>query len=67
MMGKCNWEDVKHLTEGVAVIVPAPFASEELALGLDYLIGVFVDSPVQVFSHPVIPLHTVRFFEAGDM
>lgn len=67
MMGKSNWEDVKHLTEGVAVIVPAPFASEELALGLDYLIGVFVDTPAQVFSHPVIPLHTVRFFEAGDM
>ena len=22
MMGKSNWEDVKHLTEGVAVIVP---------------------------------------------
>lgn len=67
MMGKGNWEDVKHLTEGVAVIVPAPFASEELALGLDYFIGVFGDTPAQVYTHPVIPLHTVRFFEAEDV
>ena len=67
MMGKSNWEDVKHLTEGVAVIVPAPFASEELALGLDYFIGVFGDTPAQVYIHPVIPLHTVRFFEAEDV
>ena len=41
MMGKSNWEDVKHLTEGVAVIVPAPFASGDLPFGLDYFIGVF--------------------------
>ena len=67
MMGKSNWEDVKHLTEGVAVIVPAPFASGDLPLGLDYFIGVFADTPVQEFSHPVLPLHTVRFFEAEDV
>ena len=67
MMGKNNWEDVKHLTEGVAVIVPAPFASEDLPLGLDYFIGVFADTPVQEFSHPVLPLHTVRFFEEEDV
>ena len=46
MMGKSNWEDVKHLTEGVAVIVPAPFASRDLPLDLDYFIGVFADTPV---------------------
>ena len=67
MMGKNNWEDVKHLTEGVAVIVPSPFASEDIPLGLDYFIGVFADTPDQEFSHPVLPLHTVRFFEAEDM
>ena len=38
MMGKSNWEDVKHLTEGLAVIVPAPFASRYLPLDLDYFI-----------------------------
>ena len=42
MMGKNNWEDVKHLTEGVAVIVPAPLLMEDIPLGLDYFIGVLL-------------------------
>ena len=62
MMGKSNWEDVKHLTEGVAVIVPAPFASGDLPLGLDYFIGVFADTPVQEFSPPCAPSSYCTFF-----
>ena len=67
MMGKSNWEDVKHLTEGVAVIVPAPFASGDLPFGLDYFIGVFADTPVQEFSHPCAPSSYRSIFEAGDV
>ncbi len=59
MMGKSNWEDVRHLTEGVAVIVPALFAMETLLPGfLNYFIGVSLT--------PCVSLHTVRF-EAGDV
>ena len=58
---------MKHLTEGVAVIVPAPFASGDLPLGSRLLHRSFVDTPVQEFSHPVLPLHTVRFFEEEDV
>ena len=61
MMGKNNWEDVKHLTEGVAVIVPAPFAHEDIPLGLDYFIGVFADTPDQEFSHQMCIRDRIRW------
>lgn len=67
MMGKNSWEDVKHLMQHVAVIVPAPYASEELPLSCDYYIGVFADTPAASFTHPVLPLHTVRYFERSDL
>ncbi|MDQ8781247.1 hypothetical protein RFF84_10540, partial [Streptococcus ruminantium] len=46
-----------------------PYFSDvaQLDLGLDYYIGVAADLPIQEFAKPILPLHTVRFFEEGQL
>ena len=67
MMGRKNWEDFQHLFKGLALIVPAFEGVDRLDLGLDFFVGVFPDTPRQDFGRSTLPLHTVRYFERGDL
>ena len=67
MIGKRKWEEFQHLLEGVAIIVPVFEGIEALDLGREFYIGVFPDTPKQVFHHTTVPLHTVRYFDTGDL
>ena len=48
-------------------IVPAYPGVNELELGRDFYIGVFPTTSSQKFSKPTLPLHTVRYFDSGDL
>lgn len=67
MMGQKKWESFQHLFKGLAVIVPAFDGIADLDLGLDFYVGVFPATPKQEFSRPTLPLHTVRYFDRGDL
>lgn len=67
MMNRQNWEDFQHLFKGLALIVPIFEGVDQLDLGLDFYVGVFPDTPRQESTRPVLPLHTVRYFEQGDL
>lgn len=67
MMNRKNWEDFQHLFKGLALIVPIFEGVDQLDLGLDFYVGVFPDTPRQKLTRPVLPLHTVRYFEQGDL
>ena len=67
MMNRQNWEDFQHLFKGLALIVPIFEGVDQLDLGLDFYVGVFPDTPRQELTRPVLPLHTVRYFEQGEL
>ena len=67
MMNRQNWEDFQHLFKGLALIVPIFEGVDQLDLGLDFYVGVFPDTPRQELTRSVLPLHTVRYFEQGDL
>lgn len=67
MIGKSKWEELQHLLEGIAIIVPVFDGIRDLDLGKDFYIGVFPDTPQQDFMHKTLPLHTVRYFDTGDL
>ena len=67
MIGKSKWEELQHLLEGIAIIVPVFDGIRDLDLGKDFYIGVFPDTPQQDFMHKTVPLHTVRYFDTGDL
>ena len=67
MMNRQNWEDFQHLFKGLALIVPIFEGADQLDLALDFYVGVFPDTPRQELTRPVLPLHTVRYFEQGDL
>ncbi|WP_314482001.1 DNA polymerase III subunit alpha [Streptococcus cristatus] len=67
MMNHQNWEDFQHLFKGLALIVPIFEGVDQLDLGLDFYVGVFPDTPRQELTRPVLPLHTVRYFEQGEL
>ena len=67
MMNRQNWEDFQHLFKGLALIVPIFEGVDQQDLGLDFYVGVFPDTPRQELTRPVLPLHTVRYFEQGDL
>lgn len=66
MMGKRDFADLTYLMTDLAVIVPAFEGIEELEIGLDYYIGVYADTVQQDFQRPILPLHTVRYFDLGQ-
>lgn len=67
MIGKSKWEELQHLLAGIAIIVPVFDGIRDLDLGKDFYIGVFPDTPQQDFMHKTLPLHTVRYFDTGDL
>lgn len=56
---------VQHL-EGVALVVPENQPYESVDLAFDYYIGVYPDSPQIDYQKPLIPLQTIRYFQAED-
>ncbi|MDO4666954.1 MAG: DNA polymerase III subunit alpha [Streptococcus sp.] len=67
MMGKEAWQDFQHLFEHLALVVPVFDGVDQLDLEREFFIGVFPDTAQQKFNHPVIPLHTVRYFDKEDL
>lgn len=66
MMGVTDFQELKHLMTDMAVVVPFYDEIADLQLDLDYYIGVFANTPAQVFERPILPLHTVRYFNLGQ-
>ncbi|WP_155997621.1 DNA polymerase III subunit alpha [Streptococcus ruminantium] len=67
MTGQDDFEAIRQYLVDIAVIVPYFSDVAQLDLGLDYYIGVTADLPIQEFAKPILPLHTVRFFEEGQL
>ncbi|MFD0846686.1 DNA polymerase III subunit alpha [Streptococcus saliviloxodontae] len=59
-------DDIKDLLTDVALIVPYYQGIEQLALEVDFYIGVTLETPLEEFSHPIVPIHTVRYFANDD-
>ncbi|HFI0640897.1 TPA: DNA polymerase III subunit alpha [Streptococcus suis] len=67
MTGQDDFEAIRQYLVDVAIIVPYYSGIEQLDLGQDYYIGVFPDVDVQTFHRPILPIHTVRFFEEEQL
>ena len=66
-LGQKDWGQLKEWLDGIALIVPyAPYV-HQLDLGVDFYIGVYPDSPVLDYKHPILPIYTVRYFEDRDV
>ncbi len=63
MTGQDDFEAVRQYMKDVAVILPYFDGVDQLDLGLDFYIGVRENSPQQDYAHPLLPLHTVRYFQ----
>ncbi|MFC3931779.1 DNA polymerase III subunit alpha [Streptococcus dentapri] len=59
-------EALSDYLAGVAVILPYFEGIEDEDFPFDYYIGVSFDSPQIAYPKPILPLHTVRYFEEGD-
>ncbi|WP_165210426.1 DNA polymerase III subunit alpha [Streptococcus tangpeifui] len=59
-------EDLSNYQQGLAILVPYFAGLENLQLPFDYYIGVSLDSPQQVYSKPILPLQTVRYFSEEE-
>ncbi|HFI0633269.1 TPA: DNA polymerase III subunit alpha [Streptococcus suis] len=67
MTGQDDFEAIRQYLVDVAIIVPYYSGIEQLDLGMDYYIGVSADVEVQTFHRPILPIHTVRFFEEEQL
>lgn len=59
-------KDLPNYLSGLAVLVPYFDEIDSLELPFDYYIGVFLDSPKQAYSKPILPLQTVRYYQEED-
>ncbi|MEG3334989.1 DNA polymerase III subunit alpha [Streptococcus suis] len=67
MTGQDDFETIRQYLVDIAVVVPYFSGIEHLELGVNYYIGVTVDTPVQDFKQAILPIHTVRFFEEEQL
>lgn len=67
MTGQRELEAIRPYLTGIAVIIPYFDGIETYDLGLDFYIGVCETTPPLTTSRPLIPLHTVRYFEEGQV
>ncbi len=59
--------DLPNYLNGVALIIPYFEGLDSLSLPFDYYyIGVGLDSPERAYKKPILPLHTVRYYEEAD-
>ncbi|MGT2674557.1 DNA polymerase III subunit alpha [Streptococcus rupicaprae] len=66
MMGESSLEDYRSFLEQVCVILPYAEGVDDLDLGFPFYLGIFQDTPVEDYKHPILPLHTVRYFEDSE-
>ena len=66
MQGEKTWSVLSQYLEDIAVIVPYFEEIESLNIGCDYYIGVYPETPVSEFHHPILPLYRVNAFESRD-
>ncbi len=67
MMGQREFESIRPYLAGIAVIIPYFDGIEDYDVGIDFYIGVCATTPALTTSRPLIPLHTVRYFEEGQV
>lgn len=60
-------EDLKDYLSGLVVIIPYFDGLESLLLPFEYYIGVNVHSEEKDYDKPLIPLHTVRYFNTKEV
>ena len=60
-------EDLKDYLSGLVVIIPDFDGLESLPLPFEYYIGVNVHSEERDYDKPLIPLHTVRYFNTNEV
>lgn len=63
MMGEKDFETLKPFLKDLTVILPYQEGADQLDLDLPFYLGVFPDTPVQEFQHPILPLAQVRYFD----
>ncbi|MCU9533325.1 DNA polymerase III subunit alpha [Streptococcus sp. CSL10205-OR2] len=66
MKGEKNILQNNDYFEELIIIIPYFNGIEELSFSFDYYIGVGLNSPIKTFHKPILPLHTVRYFENQD-
>lgn len=66
-MGEKDFEAIRQYLTDVAIIVPVEEIEVVGDLGVDYYIGVRLDTPAQKFGKPILPLYTVRYFQEADL
>lgn len=63
MTGHQDFEDIRQFLKDVAIVLPYAEGVENYNLGVDCYIGVREDSPQFESKNPILPLHTVRYFD----
>ncbi|MGT2771237.1 DNA polymerase III subunit alpha [Streptococcus marimammalium] len=66
MKGEKNILQYNDYFEDLIIIIPYFNGIDELSFPFDYYIGVCLNSPIRSFHKPILPLHTVRYFESQD-
>ncbi|MBF0786461.1 MULTISPECIES: DNA polymerase III subunit alpha [unclassified Streptococcus] len=67
MTGQREFEAIRPYLTGIAVIIPYFDGIEDYDVGIDFYIGVCETTPALRTSRPLIPLHTVRYFEESQV
>lgn len=67
MTGQREFDAIRSYLTGIAIIIPYFAGIEDYDLGSDFYIGVCEATPALTTSRPLIPLHTVRYFEEGQV
>ncbi|HFR3692536.1 TPA: DNA polymerase III subunit alpha [Streptococcus suis] len=63
MLGQDDFESIRQYLQDVALILPYFPGIDQLDLGLDFYVGVGLETPVQEFTQPILPLYPVRLFD----
>ncbi|MBF0778827.1 DNA polymerase III subunit alpha [Streptococcus cuniculi] len=66
MTGQREFEFIRPYLTGIALIIPYFDGIEEYDVGVDFYIGVCETTPVVPSGRPLVPLHTVRYFEESQ-
>ena len=66
MQGEKEWLFFSQYLNDIAVIVPYFEEIDSLDLGCDFYIGVYPDTVVTEFNHPIVPFYRVNSFEKND-
>lgn len=60
------FSDVEEFMDGVAVVIPYFEGIENIDIPASFYIGVGPDTPQLNFTHKILPLYTVRYYENAE-